>query len=92
MNPAPPAIRLSLYTRRHCHLCDEMKAVIREVGADVPLELEEIDVDGSRDLKKRYGLDVPVLAAEGEEIARHRVTAGTLREALRKRQAGRHGA
>ena len=91
MNLEPAAIRLTLYTRLRCHLCDEMKAVIREVGANVRLELEEVDVDGSRDLKKRYGLDVPVLAADGEEIARHRVTAGALREALRTRRAGRHG-
>ena len=85
-------IRLTLYTRRQCHLCDEMKAVVREVGADLPLVLEEVDVDRSRDLKKQYGLDVPVLVADGAELARHRVTAGALREALRQRQAGRHGA
>jgi glutaredoxin len=85
-------MRLTLYTRRDCHLCDEMKAVVRAVGADLPFELEEIDVDRSRELKKRYGLDVPVLEVDGEELARHRVTAGALREALLKRQAGRHGA
>jgi hypothetical protein len=85
-------LKLTLYSRRHCHLCDEMKVVVREVGTDLPLEIEEIDVDGSRDLKKRYGLDVPVLAVDGEELARHRVTAERLREALVRRQAGRHDA
>lgn len=85
-------LKLTLYCRRNCPLCEEMKAVVREIGADLPLELEEVDVDRSRDLKKRYGLDVPVLALDGEELARHRVTAGALREALLKRQAGRHGA
>ena len=83
-------VKLTIYCRRHCHLCDEMKAVVWEVGADLPVELEEVDVDLSRELKRRYGLDVPVLAWDGEELARHRVTAGAPREALLKRRAGRH--
>jgi hypothetical protein len=81
-------VTLVLYTRRRCHLCEEMKAVVQAVAADVPIVLEEIDIDGARELKRRYGLDIPVLVADGVEVARHRVTADALRLALRAQAAG----
>jgi len=83
-------MHLTLYTRRNCHLCDEMKAVIGEVGLTVPLTIEEVDVDGDPTLARRYGLEVPVLVAGGRELARHRVTAGRLRELLGEPPAGHH--
>ena len=89
MRRAPCAmVSLTLYTRRNCHLCDEMKAVVREAGLTLPLALEEVDVDRDPVLARRYGTDVPVLAAGDRELARHRVTAGRLRELLEMRPAG----
>ncbi len=80
---------LTLFTRRTCRLCDEMKAVVREVTASVPARLEEVDVDADAALAARYGRDVPVLWLDGREIARHRVTAESLRAHLEEASAGR---
>ena len=65
-------LKLTLYTRRSCFLCDKMKAAIRHVADDIPLSLEEIDIDTSPELTARYGRDIPVLLVEGraEEDAR----------------------
>jgi len=79
---------LTLYTRRNCHLCDEMKAIVREVGRTLPVVIEEVDVDRDPALARRYGMDVPVLVAGERELARHRVTAERLRELLETRPAG----
>jgi glutaredoxin len=73
-------MKLTLYTRRDCHLCEAMKGVVREVATDA--QLEEIDIDAVPALALKYGRDVPVLLVEGREIARHRVTANALRRAL----------
>ena len=81
-------MHLTIYTRRNCHLCDEMKAVVREVGRTLPLTLDEVDVDREPVLAHRYGWDVPVLVAGERELARHRVTAERLREMLDARPAG----
>lgn len=81
-------LKLTLYTRRDCHLCDVMKAVVLEVAADMPASLEEIDIDTVPALARQYGRDIPVLLVDGEEIARHRVTADALRRALHTRRAG----
>ena len=48
-------IRLKLLTRRGCHLCDEMKAVVREVERSYPLVLTEIDIASSPALERRWG-------------------------------------
>ena len=68
---------LKLYGRRHCHLCEEMAQALRSRG----IAFDEIDVDGSPELKERYGRVVPVLAgADGRELCRTRLDEAALRQ------------
>ena len=76
------AKKLLLYSRAECCLCEDMKAVIRDVAARVPLELETIDVDGSAELRQRFGADVPVLFIDGRKAFKHRLTAKKLERRL----------
>jgi thiol-disulfide isomerase/thioredoxin len=80
-------IALTLYSRPGCHLCDEMKAVVKRVAQSVPLQLEEIDISTSRELEDRYGLEIPVLLVEGKKAAKYRIGEDELRRVL----AGRAG-
>jgi glutaredoxin len=75
--------RLLLYSRAGCCLCDEMKAVIRRVGESTPLELDEIDIDCSADLKQKYGEEVPVLFINGRKAFKYRLTAKQLAARLK---------
>jgi glutaredoxin len=70
--------KLTLYLRRDCCLCDEMKTVIRQVGAATSFDLEEIDIDTSRELQSLYGDQVPVLFIDGRKAFKYRVTAKQL--------------
>lgn len=74
--------RLKLLTRRGCHLCDEMKAVVRKVERSYPLVLTEVDIASSPALERRWGLDIPVLLRDERVIASHRVTARRLADLL----------
>ena len=74
--------RLTLYTREGCCLCEEMKKAVRELSGQIPLELEEIDVDESPELKKRYGHEVPVLFVNGRKAFKYRLTVRELRKKL----------
>jgi hypothetical protein len=78
-------IRLSLYTRPGCHLCEEMKEVVRRIAEDVPLQLNEIDISGNTHLEQRYGTEIPVLLVEGSKVAKYRIAEGELRRALQAR-------
>lgn len=75
-------MRLTLYTRPGCRLCDEMKAVVRRVQGQVACELTEVDISRDEALLKRYGRHIPVLVADGVEVARTRVGVAELLAAL----------
>ena len=84
-------IALTLYSRPGCHLCDEMKAVVKRVAQSVPLQLEEIDISTSRELEDRYGLEIPVLLVEGKKAAKYRIGEEELRRVLAGRAPDRAG-
>lgn len=65
-------IELVLYSRPDCHLCDVM---IQELAPLLPgrAELRVVDISDSTELKRRYGLDIPVLQAGDDELCRHRL-------------------
>ena len=75
-------IRLTLYGRPDCHLCHAMRDVVDEVGRELALDVEEVDVDEDAALTAAYGWDVPVLLVNGREAFRHRVTLAALRARL----------
>jgi len=65
LDPRSGAVVLVLYTRRGCHLCDDLEALVRATLPAGRYRLEKVDVDGERALQDRYGMVVPVLAIEG---------------------------
>ena len=76
--------RLTLYTRKECGLCEEMRAAVHSVARDIPLEIEEVDVDQSADLKEQYGAEVPVLLINGRKAFKYRATVKELKKKLRQ--------
>ncbi len=80
-------IRLTLYTRQDCHLCHDMRAVVRRVGREVAVALEEVDVDDDPELAACYGAEVPVLCVNGRKAFKYRVELAALRARL-AREAG----
>jgi glutaredoxin len=81
--------KLTLYSRQDCCLCDEMKAIILEVVLTIPVDLEVIDVDGSAELREKFGNDVPVLFVDGRKAYKYRVTESALARRLRKNRRSR---
>jgi glutaredoxin len=81
--------KLTLYSRQDCCLCDEMKAIIREVALTIPLEIEVIDVDESAELREKLGAEVPVLFIDGRKAFKYRVTENALARRLRKNRRSR---
>ena len=60
-------MRLTLYQRDDCHLCDLALWLLAEARAP---EFESVFIDGDQALEERYGLRVPVLRdrARGVEL------------------------
>ena len=74
---------ITLYTRKDCCLCEEMKEVLRKVAREFPLEVKEIDVDSAPELQEQYGREVPVLFIDGRKAFKYRLTEGELKKRLK---------
>jgi hypothetical protein len=72
-------VRLTLYGRRECHLCEDMARELTARG----VEFTEADVDAEPSLRAKYGGRVPVLAdPRGREICHGWLDPVALRRAL----------
>ncbi len=59
---------VTLYMRQRCHLCEEAKELLEELQRNWQFDLLEIDIDKDDDLTERYGITIPVVVLDGEEI------------------------
>ncbi len=59
--------KVVLYGKAGCCLCDEARAIVADVRARRPFELEEVDVSVDPVLHARYGERIPVLEIDGVE-------------------------
>lgn len=64
-------LRLTLYSRPRCHLCEDMIAGLRRLQAGDRFEFDVVDVDGDPALERRYGEKIPVLACGEHEICHY---------------------
>ncbi|GAB2690267.1 glutaredoxin family protein [Thalassiella azotivora] len=80
-DPTTP-VRVELLTRVGCHLCDDARAVVRDVCAEAGARWVERDVDADPDLLARYSEEVPVVLVDGAQHAYWKVDAQALRDAL----------
>lgn len=75
--------RVRLYGKPGCHLCDDARAVIRRVCADLGVGWDEVDITGDEQLYERYWEQIPVTFVDGSPHDFWRVDEDRLRAALR---------
>lgn len=83
--PVPQAL-YELVTREHCHLCDEMAALLDEVLPAHGLTYSLRDVDAEPELRERFTDVVPVLLRDGRPVAKIRTDRRSLERILRGRR------
>lgn len=74
--------KLTLFSRRGCHLCEVMQAAVERLAPHYRFTLEVIDIDRDPALQARYSWEVPVLCVDGERIATYRLDEAKLHQAL----------
>jgi glutaredoxin len=88
------AARVTLFTRPGCHLCDDARAVVAQVCAELGETFTEVDISAGPDaerLTSAYGEEIPVTLVDGRQHDFWRVDANRLRAALTggRRSGGR---
>ncbi|MGI3783692.1 MAG: glutaredoxin family protein [Janthinobacterium lividum] len=88
---AAGSARVRLLTRVGCHLCDEARAVVAQVCAELGETYEEVDLDVASadhpELRRRYTDEVPVTFVDGAQHDYWRVDPARLRAALVRTRA-----
>jgi glutaredoxin len=75
---------VTLYSRPGCGLCDEARDVVQRVRERTAFHLEEIDISGDEALELEYGIRIPVVAVDGEELFEISVDPGAFEAAVRR--------
>jgi glutaredoxin len=78
-------MKVTLYTRRGCHLCDEAKHAIGVARRRSAFDYEEVDIDADPKLQQLYNDQVPVIAIDGRKTFKYRLTADELLKKLAAR-------
>lgn len=73
---------VKLYSRKRCPLCDKAKSVLLDLKEQISFQLEEIDIEKSDELTEKYGLMIPVVEIDGEEIQYGQIDKYTIQKAL----------
>lgn len=76
---AAVSVRVVMYSRRTCHLCDQAREVILAERERTPFEFEDVFIDGDDGLERDYGLRVPVVEIDGQEAFEYEVDPESLR-------------
>ncbi len=74
--------RVTLYTKKGCHLCEEAKELLRKLQREYDLAIAEVDIESDKGLEEIYGWLIPVVALEGGKIFHSKITESQLRQAL----------
>jgi glutaredoxin len=74
--------RVTLIGKPGCHLCDEARAVVAAVTAELGEEYVELNILDDPDLRARYAEQIPVTLVDGQQHDFWRVSPDRLRAAL----------
>ncbi|MCB1907916.1 MAG: glutaredoxin family protein [Rhodocyclaceae bacterium] len=76
--------RLTVLSRRWCHLCDELLDELRPLALEFDLAIDVVDVDEHPELEEPYGERVPVVLAGERELCHYRLDSEAIRAYWRK--------
>jgi glutaredoxin len=82
MNNPRSETRVRLYSKPGCHLCDDARAVVERVCADLGTSYDEVDITTSPELMSAYADQIPVTFVDGRQHDFWRVDETRLRRAL----------
>jgi hypothetical protein len=73
-----------MYSRPGCGLCDEAREVILAERARTAFDFEEVDISGLDALELEYGIRIPVVLVDGQELSEVRLDPAVFARAVRR--------
>ncbi len=75
-------VRVTVFTRPGCHLCEVAMEVVERVCADLAVGWSEVDITTDPELEDTYAEEIPVTLVDGARHDFFRVDEARLRAAL----------
>ncbi len=78
----PQSLRVTLYGRPGCSLCDHAEQMLARIGRRIPLAVDLVNIETDDELHQRYMFEIPVVAVDGAEVAKAPIYERALEETL----------
>jgi len=75
---------VTVYSRHGCHLCEVAEATLAELKDELNFKIEIKYIDGSNELEKLYGHEVPVIHIDGEHHDFYKIDPERFKSSLEK--------
>ncbi len=62
-------MKVTLYTKEDCGLCEEAASMLKRLQRQTHFEIEYVYIETDARANERYGSRIPVIAVDGEEVA-----------------------
>lgn len=76
-------IKVILYTKSGCHLCEDAKFLLQQMQSVHPHELQEVDIRTNQAIHEKYLFEIPVIQLNGG-ICKAPITAEKLNSLFRE--------
>lgn len=76
---------ITLYSRKKCHLCEDALEVINDLQSEYEFTLNVVDIDTDDELTELYGLTIPVVLIDGDEVQYGHVDKNVIRKRLHEK-------
>lgn len=76
------ALRIEMFSKPGCHLCDEARDVIEQARSRYPFEFQIINIENDPTLEAAYGEEIPVVRINGNKAFKYRVDSQGLERKL----------
>ena len=77
-------MRIDIYSKPDCSLCEKAKQIILQVQKRIPFEIREINIEEDRTLFEKFQYDIPVIFIDGRKAFKHRLSSEELEGRLRR--------
>ena len=77
-------MKVEVYSKAECSLCDEAKRVLEDIRRRVPFDLVEVDIESDPNLYQQYRYDIPVVFIDGQKAFKHRLDPRAVEKRLRR--------
>ena len=76
--------KITIYSRKGCHLCDDAFNTLESMREELNFEIDVIDIDQNAELVKLYSDQVPVIHIDGMHHDFYKVDPVRFRSSLEK--------